>query len=182
MNIPSRLLLTSLLLTSPVMAQQSAGAPAPQTHTGHLQCGPAQLSAETTYLDLPDQARQVLAQSLSLTNPATGSPRRLVHDARPLQQAFLKQTPVLDAAVTGWACLENSAGKAYIYLAYTCIESPARQQCVGNLREWVRLFDSKGTPLNAHAPRSGQRTPALMKKLGLRRFLSEGVSLQDIDE
>lgn len=177
----NRILVLSCTLMLPAgaaIAQQQATL----ERSGHLQCGLAQLNAETRYLDLPDQTRQVLAQSLSLTNTAMGSTRQLKHDARPLRQPFLKHTPVLDAAVTGWACLENSAGKPYIYLSYTCIESPSRPACVGNLREWARLFDTAGKPLNAHAPRSGQRTAALLKKLGLGHHLSAGVSLQDIDK
>lgn len=183
MNTANALCLVAVLGTTlPALAQQGIEAPSVQTRTGRLQCGDTQIVAETQYLDVPGHDRQVLAQTLSLSLPGQASSIRLAHDGRVFRQPFLKHTAVLDAAVTGWACLAANDDKPYLYLSYTCTESPARPRCVGTLREWARLFDTTGKPLNARAPRSGPRTPTLMKKLGLARYLSEGVSLSDIDE
>jgi hypothetical protein len=170
----------ALVATAPTMAQQNVPPPG-TTLTGHLKCGEAQLTAQTQYLDVPDHDRQVLIQTLELTGPDKGA-TKLVHDGRMFRQSFLKDTPVLDASATGWACLESTNGQRYVYVLYTCTEGLARPRCAGTKREWPRLFDTSGALLNAHYPRSGSRTPALMKKLGLARYLSEGVSLEDVTE
>ena len=176
------LLVTAFITTTPVLAQQDALAPSIQTHMGHLKCGDARLTAATRYFDVPDHDRQVLTQTLELTIPDNGTTTTLAHDGHVFRQPFLKNTPVFDAAATGWACLQASDGKLYLYVVYTCVESNARPKCVGTLREWARIFDTAGHPLTANYPRSGRRTPALMKKLGLGRYLNEGVSLSGIDE
>jgi hypothetical protein len=88
---------------------------------------------------------------------------------------------VLDASVTGWACLAGTAGKAYVYVVYTCAESRLRPECEGERREWARLFDIRGNPLNAGFSHDGPHTPELMKRLGLGRYVHDGVQLKDID-
>lgn len=175
-------LVMAFITMTPVLAQQGALAPSTQTHMGHLQCGDTRLTAATQYLDVPDHDRQVLTQTLALTIPGNGTTTTLTHDGHVFRQPFLKNMPVLDAAATGWACLQASDGKLYLYVVYTCVESNARPECVGTLREWVRIFDTAGHPLTANYPRGGPRTSALMKKLGLGRYLNEGVSLSGIDE
>jgi hypothetical protein len=171
----------ALVAAAPAMSKENASpSPGPML-TGHLKCGEAQLTAQTQYLDVPSRDRQVLTQTLELTNPGKGT-TKLAHDGRVFRQPFLKDTPVLDASATGWACLEGTGGKRYVYVLYTCTESPARPRCAGTKREWPRLFDTEGAPLNARYPHSGSRTPALMKKLGLGHYLSEGVSLEDVTE
>lgn len=168
-----------LLLAGMTSMTPAFAVPQGQTRTGALLCGPAQLTAHTQYLDVSGHDRQVLSQALSLSLPPA-APRTLAHDGRPLRQPFLPQQPVLDAAATGWACLASRDGRHYVYVAYTCTESPVRPGCAGTRREWARLFDTQGKPLNAGHPRSGPRTPALMRRLGLGRHLEDGVALQDI--
>lgn len=153
-----------------------------KTRFGHLVCGGANLTAQTSYLDVDNQDRQTLYQRITLTRSGVNRVFALPSDARSLRQPFLKHMRVLDAAVTGWACLTASDGKTYIYLMYTCVESVSRPACEGDRREWVRLFDPYGKALNARFPHAGGRTPALMKKLGLARYVEDGVSLQDVDE
>lgn len=170
----------ALAATAPAMAQPNAPS-SPAMLTGHLECGEAQLTAQTQYLEVPGHDRQVLTQTLELTRPGKGT-TKLAHDGREFRQPFLKDTPVLDASATGWACLDGGKGRRYVYVLYSCAESPARPQCAGTRREWVRFFDTAGAPLNAHYPHGGSRTPALMKKLGLGHYLSEGVSLEDVTQ
>lgn len=160
--------------------------PSPPTTTvveqhGQLACGTARFEAVTQYLEVPDHDRQVQAQRLSLIGEAPGSSHSLPHEGRLLRQPFLRQTPVLDAWVSGWACVASADGRhQYLYLMYVCAESPLRPACAGDTREWVRLLDTRGRPLNGGFPHAGPRTPALMKRLGLGRHLQEGVTLKDI--
>lgn len=159
---------------SPIAAPEKIGA---------LNCGSARFEARTQTLDLPDHDRQVVAQSLGRLGTDSTPPHRLPHEGRPLKQPFLKQTPVLDAWVSGWACLTSADGRhQYLYLLYTCAESPRRPGCVGTEREWPRLLDLSGRPLNAGFAHAGPRTSRLMRKLGLGRYLQEGVSLKDITD
>lgn len=166
-------------LSATAQAQPQAS-PGPE-QTGFLSCGPARFEASTQYLDLPDHDRQVVAQKLGRLGAGSTLPHRLPHEGRPLKQPFLKSMPVLDAWVSGWACLVSADGQHhYLYLLYACTESPHRPACAGTEREWPRLLDLSGRPLNAAFARTGPRTPRLMQKLGLGRYLQEGVSLKDI--
>lgn len=181
MRTAALIMALALAAEAPAIAQEGGKASSATSRTGHLKCGDARLTASTHYLDLPDHDRQVLTQTLELTGP-DGRTKKLDHDGRAIRQPFLKETQVLDASVTGWACLEGSGGNHFVYVLYTCAESPVRPHCTGAMREWVRLFDTAGTPLNARYPRSGSPTPLLMKKLGLARYLEGGVRLVDVTE
>ena len=172
-------LLAAAIVTTSVRAGDMSAAA--QTRVGHLHCGDASMIATTIYLDVYGQDRQTLSQRIALTSAGRRVPVILRGDGRPLRQPFLEKTPVLDASVTGWACLPATGGKSYVYVVYTCTESPLRPGCEGDRREWVRLFNTQGKPLNAGFPRDGPRTPALMKKLGLGRYVNDGVQLEDID-
>jgi hypothetical protein len=160
---------------------QADDRPSGISHIGHLQCGGASLTASSVYLDIPDQDRQTFSQRITLMRPENRTPISLPHDGQPIRQPFLENTAVLDAAVTGWACLQATGGKAYVYLLYTCVESVLRPACEGDRREWARLFDTQGKALNAGFPHDGPRTPELMKKLGLGRYVDGSVQLQDVD-
>lgn len=172
------LLVAAIVTTSARAGDMSAAA---QTRVGHLHCGDASLVATTVYLDVDGRNRQTLSQRIALTSAGRRVPLMLRGDGRLLRQPFLESTPVLDASVTGWACLPAAGGKPYVYVVYTCTESPLRPDCEGDRREWVRLFDTQGKPLNAGFPHDGQRTPELMKKLGLGRYVNDSVQLEDID-
>jgi hypothetical protein len=67
-----------------------------------------------------------------------------------------------------------------LYLLYACTESLRRPACSGTEREWPRLLDLSCRPLSADFSHAGPRTGRLMQKLGLGRYLQEGVSLKDI--
>lgn len=172
-----------LLVAAIVTASVRAGdlSTAAQTRVGHLHCGDAFLVATTVYLDVDGQDRQTLSQRIALKSAGRRVPVILGGDGRPLRQPFLENTPVLEASATGWACLPAAHGKSYVYVVYTCTESPSRPDCEGDRREWVRLFSTQGKALNARFPHGGPRTPALMKKLGLERYVNEGVQLKDIN-
>lgn len=172
------LLVAAIVTTSVRAGDMSATA---QTRVGHLHCGDASLIATTVYLDVDGQDRQTLSQRIALTSASRRVPVMLRGDGRPLRQPFLENTPVLNASVTGWACLPVTRGRAYVYVVYTCTESPLRPGCESDRREWVRLFNTQGKPLNARFPNDGPRTSALMKKLGLGRYVNDGVQLKDID-
>jgi len=175
-------LLLSLGGLSATAQAQPPASPGPE-QTGFLSCGPARFEARTQYLDLPDHDRQVVAQKLGRLGADRTLPYRLPHEGRPLKQPFLKSMPVLDAWVSGWACLVSADGQHhYLYLLYACTESPHRPACTGTEREWPRLLNLSGRPLNAGFGRTGPRTPRLMQKLGLGRYLQEGVHLKDITD
>ncbi|RUL77722.1 hypothetical protein [Dyella choica] len=167
-----------------VFAQACAQAAAPRRMTaiGHLSCGGASLTAETVYLDVPDQDLQPLSQRIALKRLGQNVSTVLHHDGRPLRQPFLKNTPVLDAAVSSWTCLTADDGKAYVYVFYVCTESDLRPDCAGTSREWGRLFDPQGKEMTADLPHAGPRTSALMKRLGLGRYENEPMPLRGIDD
>jgi hypothetical protein len=174
-------LLTFLMLIVMACCAQASDHASGTSHIGHLRCGGASLTATTVYLDVDDQDRQTFSQRITLMRAENHAPVSLASDSKPIRQPFLKNTPVLDAAVTGWACLQATDGKAYIYVLYTCVESALRPDCEGDRREWARLFDVQGKALNAGFPREGSPTPELMKKLGLGHYVDQGVPLQDVD-
>ena len=174
--------LAAMLIVSVVRADPQPTTPKRTTAIGHLSCGGASLMAETVYLDVPDQDFQPLSQHITLQRPGSNGSMALNHDGRPLRQPFLKDTPVLDAAVSGWACLTAADGKAYIYVSYVCTESDLRPDCEGTSREWGRLFDPEGKELTAGFPHGGPRTSALMKRLGLGRYEEKAIQLQGIDD
>lgn len=152
-----------------------------QRHVGHMRCGGALLESATTYLDDGEHDRQALDQRLSLTPPGLKKPLALTHDGKPFTQPFMQDTPVLDASATGWACIKATSGRSYVYVMYTCVESPLRPACVGTAREWARLFNTRGKLLNPGYPHDGPQTPTLMRKLGLARYVDTGVALDDVD-
>ncbi|MDN8092990.1 hypothetical protein QZN29_25430 [Burkholderia multivorans] len=173
------LLVATIAITSVRAADISSAA---QARIGHLHCGDASLIATTAYLVVDGEDRQTLSQRIVLTSAGRRVPIVLCGDGRSLHQPFLKDAPVLDAAVTGWACLSAAGGKAYVYVVYICTESLLRPDCEGVRREWVRLFDTRGKPLNAGFPHEGQRTSEMMKKLGLGRYVNDGAPLKDVDD
>ncbi len=144
---------------------------------GHLECGAETFTARTENLDVPEQPRQPLSQKIA--GPAGA---QLSLDAHALRQPFLQGVEVRDAAATGWACLTSNDGRSFVSVVMTCTESPARPACKGTAREWVRLYDVHGRLLNGGYPRSGPRTPTLMKRIGLGRYLADGVTLSDVQE
>lgn len=158
-----------------------AGATPRTTQIGHLGCGGARFTARTTWLNVPGHDRQPVQQTVQRDAAGSTPSRELRLDARPLRQPFVPDGIVLDAAVTGWACITATTGKAYLYLLYTCTQSTARPACAGDRREYVRLFDTTGKALNVGFPHAGPRTPALLHQLGLDGYLTDGVSLQDLD-
>jgi len=96
------LLVAAIVITSVRAGDMSDAA---QTRVGHLHCGDASLIATTVYLDIDGQNRQTLSQRIALTSAGRRVPVVLRDDGRLLRQLFLKDTQVLDAAVTGWACV-----------------------------------------------------------------------------
>jgi hypothetical protein len=149
-------------------------------HVGHLDCGGASLTASTVFREVPDQDRQVVAQTMTVTAPGAKTASPLKIEARPFRQPFLRDTPVLDASATGWACVTSTSQRSYVYVVMTCTESPLRPACAGPKREWVRVYDLRGRALNAGFPHdAGPREEALMKRLGLDHVEDSGVSLSD---
>lgn len=178
----SPIVLAAILAAACVCASPQPATPKQTTAMGHLSCGGANLTAETVYLDVPDQDFQPLSQRITLERPGSNGSLVLHHDGRPLRQPFLKNTQVLDAAVSGWTCLTAADGKAYIYVSYVCTESDLRPDCEGTSREWGRLFDPQGKELTTGFSRDGPRTSALMKRLGLGRYEKEPIQLLGIDD
>ena len=154
----------------------AAGAP----RVGHLDCGGASLTASTVFREVIGQDRQVVSQTMTVTAPGAKTASPLKIEARPFRQPFLRDTLVLDASATGWACVTSTSHQSYVYVVMTCTESPLRPACAGPTREWVRLYDLRGRALNAGFPHdAGPREQALMKRLGLDHVEDAGISLSD---
>lgn len=175
--------------TRPLLAAAVAcactGAPAAHADeaiaVGHLACGGATLTARTQFHEVADHDRQVVSQTITIVPAGTKTASPLKLDAHPLRQPFLRDTPVLDASATGWACVTSTDGKPYVDMVMTCTESPRRPACVGTLREWTRLYDTRGRALDAGLPHDGPRESALLKRLKLEH-LDDGVSMKDPTE
>ena len=148
---------------------------------GHLACGGATLTARTQFREVADHDRQVVSQTITVVPAGAKIASPLKLDAHPLRQPFLRDTMVLDAAVTGWACVTSTDGRPYVYMVMTCAESPRRPACVGTLREWTRLYDTSGRALDAGLPHDGPRKSKLLKRLKLEH-LDDGVSMSDPTE
>jgi hypothetical protein len=174
--------LAAMLAISCVYAGARPAAVKSITTLGYLNCGGARLAVGTVYLDVPDQDFQPLSQRITLQRPGTNGLVVLHHDGRPLRQSFLKNTWVLDAALSGWTCLTATDGKAYVYVSYVCTQSDSRPDCDGTSREWGRLFDPKGKELTAGFPHGGPSLSVLMKRLGLGRYENGPIQLQSIDD
>lgn len=145
---------------------------------GRLACGGATLIARTQFREVAGHDRQVLSQTITIVPAGAKTASSLKIDVHPLRQPFLRDTPVLDASVTGWACVTSADGKPYVYMVMACAESPLRPACVGTLREWTRLYDTRGRALDAGLPHAGPRESELLKRLKLEH-LDDGVSMSD---
>ncbi len=162
------LVLDSVLAAALACAGTAGARASDAASAGRVDCGGAHLAARTVLREVPDHDRQTLSQTITIVPPGatTASPLKL--DVRPLRQPFLRDTSVLDAAVTGWACVTSTDHRSYVLLSLTCTESPLRPGCAGPTREWTRLYDLRGRALDAGYPRdAGPREQALAKRLKL---------------
>ena len=158
-----------LLLASPVQA-------ADPPHTGHatLACGTARLQARTTSVAHvpPDDGLAWTAQEIMLHGPG-GSSRRLRIQGidEPPMPADGQGLPVI---VSSWQCLHGSRGEV-IELWLTCNRPDPGAAC-GGQREWERLIDTDGMPLDAGYAPQDARYEALSRHLGIP---VDGIKLQD---
>lgn len=162
-------------MSAPAVPQRSTPVAA-LVKPGRLSCGGTVFTA-ATHRAVP--GGPVLAQQLWRQVPGDPQPQPLRHEGHPVKAAAQGPAP-LDAWASGWACVQASSGQAYLHVLYTCPQD--MRGCQGARREWVRLHALDGRLLNAGHPRTGDRTPALMRRLGLTAALSQGVSLSDIEE
>lgn len=163
-----------------VGAAQALAAPGTVVRTqDELACGPLKAQVSSVWLtfagdDSPPS--QLLGQSLSFS--VDGGPARAVPlDGRRQRKKLAGGRHVLDAALTGWACLEGGKSPPYLMLAYTCIEGEERGGCAGAAREWDRLYDSRGKHLTAGLKRQDPRRAEVDRAQGLEEVMGGGVSL-----
>lgn len=149
---------------------------------GHLACGGANLTATTVFREVADQDRQILSQTITIAPAGKSASATLKLEARRLRQPFLRDTLVLDASATGWACVKATDGKPYVYVMMTCTESPLRPACEGATREWMALYDLSGRELNAGLPHDGRQEAALIKRLKLEHLDDGSVTLSSPGE
>lgn len=174
-----QLTLAALLTLASSLGLAQSDAPRIREDQGRLACGTAQLAAKSHCLEFAENETQCTSQILTLTNPSKGIAKQLPHDGKRITQPFVRSVKVLDATVTGWACLTSDAGVSYIYLSYTCVEHDRAPECAGTRREWGRLFDTGGRALNGNLSRRSQHMPEVLHRYGLQRYVSEGIQLQD---
>lgn len=172
----------SILSAASAAAQTEEAFPWIRLRSGQIKCGDALVTAEARCLVFPENQTQCASQVLRLTNNTKGISKSLALDGKLIIQDFVKEGPVLDAYVSSWTCLASQSGKSYLFLAYVCVESDKRPKCVGTNREWSRLFDTEGNNLTAGYRRHGPQIDRLMKRLGIKSNLREGIKIRGITE
>ena len=82
--------------------------------------------------------------------------------------------------VLSWACVQASTGRSYVSLGYTCAVDPGERGSCGADKEWFRLLDDKGRPLDAGSTRQGAAQDRLRMRLGLKAVMEAGVLMKDV--
>ena len=145
---------------------------APHVGMATLSCGPVLLQARTTSIAHmpPDNGLAWTAQEISLRGPDGASRRLRVEgiDDQPAPAGNLG----LPVIVTSWQCLHGSRGEV-IELWLTCNRADLGGACKGE-REWERLIDADGKPLDAGYAPQDARYEALSQRLGIP---ADGVKL-----
>ena len=158
------MLLCAILLIMPSLAlaeQSGAASVAKKT----LICGDAQVTAETTCLKIPNVETQCTKQTIRLINPKKGIAKQLPLDGKPVKAKSIKYGPVLDGFVAEWDCPRSTSGTPYLLLWYYCNWG---RDCVGDYREWGRIFSADGTYV------------AGFRKEGNKRFNDLYETLEDV--
>ena len=168
MNRGMALATLALLLASPAVA-----ADPPRVGTADLVCGAARLHARTASVAhvAPDDGLAWVSQEIILQGPG-GVPSRL-------HVVDIDQKPGTDGRglqvfVSSWQCLGGRGGKV-IELWLACNRADLGGTCKGE-REWERLVDVTGRPLDAGYAPQDPRYGALSRRLGIP---VDGVKLQD---
>ena len=168
MNCGTVLTALALLLASPAVA-----ADPPRVGTADLVCGAARLHARTASVAhvAPDDGLAWVSQEITLQGPS-GVPSRLhVVDADKPPGTDVRGLPVI---VSSWQCLSGSQGKV-IELWLTCNRADLGGACKGE-REWERLIDVTGRPLDVGYAPQDPRYNTLSRRLGIP---ADEVKLQD---
>ena len=158
----------ALLLASPAVA-----ADPPRVGTADLVCGAARLHARTASVAhvAPDDGLAWVSQEITLKGPG-GVPSRL--HVMEVDQPPTTDGRGLPVIVSSWQCLSGSRGKV-IELWLACNRADLGGTCKGE-REWERLMDVTGRPLDAGYAPQDPRYEALSRRLGIP---ADGVKLQD---
>ena len=82
--------------------------------------------------------------------------------------------------VLSWACVQASTGRSYVSLGYACAVDPSERGSCGGDKEWFRLLDDRGRPLDAGSPKQGAAQDRLMTRLGLKAVMEAGVAMKDV--
>ena len=157
-----------LLILTPADASEP-----PHTTSSELICGPAHLHAQTTSIAhvSPENGLVWTAQDITLST-AKGSSRPLRVEGVGYEASLTGKG--LPAIVSGWQCLHGSH-EWVIELWLTCNRVDLGGNC-SSQREWERLFDTSGKPLDmGYAPQDA-RYDALSKRLGIPE---DGIRLED---
>lgn len=176
----SNLSLMLLALAIPHFAAAANPVPLIQDEHDKLVCGDAEVRVTSSCLHFDEQETQCKKQTLQLTNSANNITKKLPHDGKPIRQSFVENGPVLDAFVTGWACVKSASGTSYIYLSYTCVENDKQPECAGTKREWGRVFGADGKNFTTGIARRGKELERVYRRLGLSESLEQGIQLQDL--
>jgi len=135
-----------------------------------LTCGDAELTAETTCLNIPNMETQCTKQSIRLVNSKKGIAKQLPLDGKLVKEKSIKDGPVLDGFVAEWDCPKSKSGTPYVLLWYYCNWG---RDCVGNYREWGKIFSVDGTYLAGFRKQGNKRFNKLYQQL-------EGVKLKSV--
>ncbi len=167
-------------LAGSVTVISALAAPGTRVQTRHeLTCGLLKAEVHSVWLSFEGQdspASRLLAQSLRFSVDG-GPPKKLPLDGRPLRKKRAGDPKALDAALTSWACLTEGQSPPYLFLAYACTEGQDSRGCAGGVREWDRLYDSRGRHLTAGLKRQDARRDALYRAQGLQEVMRRGVAL-----
>ena len=160
---PSLALLAVLVAAAAPSARASDP---PRTGTAVLACGPARLVARTTSVAHvgADDGLAWTAQAITLAAGPGDAGRPI-----PVKGVEARTAPGssggLTAIVSSWACLSGTRGKV-IELWLSCNRTDLGGACRGE-REWERLLDTTGRPLDGGYAPQDPRYEALSARLGI---------------
>lgn len=148
--------------------------PAPE-HVAALSCGAGTFTL--TSRGFPDT---LAPASQSLTVRVAGR-----HRAVPLETTGLVTVDgrrVRNRYVLTWACTKGARGVSYVSLGYACAVDPGYPHDCGGEKEWFRLLDERGQPVDLGVPHSGPAMTRLHRRLGLLEQFEKGTQMTDVLE
>lgn len=146
-------------------------------HKATLSCGNGQFSVVSRRWARPSP---LAPATQSMTVKVAGKNR-----AAPLQPTRLVSVEghrVRNHYLLGWTCVTATTGASYALLGYACAVDPGYPNDCGGEKEWYRLMDDRGRPVDIGVPVNGVARERLVQRLGILKQMEAGVHMNDVLE